>query len=136
MRRKPRFILRWHARIALATLTAIAIGLVIFGLVVKAVRPYHESSGQVRQLTQTKRQVAELDAENAAIHRRINYLKTPAGITTEARQAGYLKPGEIPFVVEGAQGAQNNLAPQPSAEPISATATGRLRWAWHKFVTH
>lgn len=121
---------------AFAGLAVVTIGLVLFGIVVKAIRPYHESGEQVRQLAVTKRQVAELDAENAAIRVRINYLKTPAGIITEARQAGYLKPGEIPFVVEGNPAAPINQAVQPATKSTALNVKSRINRAWHALVDH
>ena len=81
--------------IAVAFLVTVAVG-----LVAKAIRPYSVAGAQASQLAETRHQVALLDTQNAELARRIALLNTTGGVITEARKMGYLKPGEIPFVVE------------------------------------
>ena len=84
----------------------------------KAVRPYREARGQSAQLARTQAENSAVAAQNALITRHIAYLKTNDGVASEARKMGYLRPGEIPIVVEGltTPGSQ----PMPAAAPASA----------------
>ena len=101
------------------------------GLVAKAVRPYREARGQVRQLTDTERQISAVDQENAALRRRIAYLKTPDGVASEARRLGYLRPGERPIVLEA------TVAPTPApAPPRPKTFGDRARRFWRSLTGH
>lgn len=134
--RKPRRILSLGARLTLLGLTFIVLILATVGLVAKAIRPYHESSLQTHQLAQTRSQVAELDVENNAIRRRIAYLKTSEGIVTEARKAGYLKPGEIPFVVEGQTSLQTTPPLAAPTASVPAARPGRMRRIWLRLTGH
>ena len=99
--RQPRRILGMWARIFLLTAFIGFMVVAVFGLVAKVIRPYREAGSQRLKLTQTRQEIASLDAENVQITRRIVYLKTPDGVSSEARRMGYLHPGEIPIVVEG-----------------------------------
>lgn len=108
----------------------------MFGLIAKAIRPYREARAQQRQLADTQRQIAALDVQNDALKRRIAYLKTPDGVTHEARKMGYLKPGEIPLVFEGAPVAAQAPA-APSTLPPQPTSPGaRARRWWRRLTGH
>ncbi len=118
--RKPRRILGLWGRLTLLGLAVIVLVMAAVGLVAKVVRPYREAAASSRQLARTRSQVAMLDAQNTELRRRVALLNTPGGIVTEARMMGYLKPGEIPFVVEsvGPQdkpaGVTQIISPAPS----------------------
>jgi hypothetical protein len=110
------------------------------GLVAKAIRPYREAGLQASQLAATQRQVAALDAENVALRRRVALLNTTGGIVTEARKMGYLKPGEIPFVVENFSSsskadAPSALTPTPSV-PASPTPRSPFQRLLHRLRGH
>ena len=76
-------------------------------------------------MTVTRRQIADLDHQNADLRRRIAYLQTDEGKTTEARKMGFVKPGEIPIVVEGQTPPDTapSLAPAPTS-PAAPTRHG------------
>ena len=98
--KRPRRIFSLWARLGMAGAVIIVSILLAMNLIAKAARPYREAGLQKSQLLDTRQQSDELETENAALIRRISYLKTPQGIASEARKMGYLKPGEVPMVVE------------------------------------
>ena len=108
------------------------------GLVAKVIRPYRETGAQARQLARTQRQVAALDTQNAELHRRIALLNTKSGIITEARRMGYLKPGEIPLVVETAAAPENVQAVDqpPTLVPTSPKPHSQLHGLLRRLTGH
>lgn len=132
-RRPPRILGLW-ARLTLLGLAVVVMALAAVGLVAKAIRPYREASLQTRQLADTRRQIDDLTAQDMDLQRRIAYLKTPSGIVAESRKMGYLKPGEIPFVVEGLMPDAETL---PSPQPAPATPSAphsRFRRLWRRLT--
>ncbi len=119
-RRTARRILGLWARLALLTLAVGVLAVAAFGLAAKAVKPYREAQRQTRQLARAQSEASALDSENDALRQRIAYLKTPQGQMEEARKMGYVRPGEIPFVVESTMGAPAEPSP---ALPALASST-------------
>ena len=118
MRRVPTL---WVRMTALAVfLVVILIGMV--GLTLKAVRPYREAGVQSRRLAATRRRIANLDGRNAALRRQIAYLNTAEGVASEAHKMGYLRPGEIPLVIEGVPAPESAGDTPPSAPAADAPA--------------
>ena len=132
--KRPRLILGLWARLAL--LLAVIVVSVFFAvsLVAKALRPYREASVQSRQLTATRLESDAIAAENADLARRIQYLKTPDGIASEARSYGYLRPGERPIMVKDMpRAAAPQDAPAASSAPSSGNAVRRF---WNHLTGH
>ncbi len=111
--KKPPRILGVWARVALLFCFLAVMVLLAVALVAKAVRPYREAQGQSVQLARTQSESSALAAQNALLTRHIAYLKTSDGVASEARKMGYLRPGEIPIVVEGLTTPDARLAPDP-----------------------
>lgn len=110
------------------------LGVMAVRLVIKVVHPYREAGAQTTQLQGTRAQVVMLDHENADLRRQITYLKTPGGMVDEARKNGYVRPGEIPFVVEGMMPATSisvMQSPRPAAIAPPRSRTARL---WHRLT--
>ncbi len=104
-RRSPRH--RAIRRIARAVLrhtfwglALVVMAVVVVGLVAKIARPYREIKIQLASRAATARQINMITAENRMLRRRKTYLQTPEGMAQEARKMGYVRPGEIPIVVE------------------------------------
>lgn len=118
------------------------LGLAIFGLVTKAIRPYREAGAQKSQMTVTRRQIADIDQQNAALRQHIAYLQTDDGVATEARKMGFVKPGEIPIVVEGQTPSSTVPAPAALAPPLNSPAPharrggSRARHLWQRLTGH
>ena len=102
--KRPRRILSLWAKLGMAGALIVVSVFLAINLIAKIARPYREAGLQEGQLSATRQQNDALVSENAALARRISYLKTPQGIASEARKMGYLRPGEIPMVVEGHAG--------------------------------
>ena len=131
MRRIPSL---WVRLTALAVfLGVILVGMV--GLTLKAVRPYREAGVEARRLADTRRQIADLDRRNAVLLRQVAYLNTSDGLAGEAHKMGYLRPGEIPLVIEdvAAPEGDNKL---PMVAPVAAPprAASPLRRFWHHLL--
>jgi hypothetical protein len=103
-------------------------------LVAKAIRPYQEASVQSTQLAASNGQIQNLDAENASLRRRIAYLQTSEGEMSEARKMGYLRPGEIPIVVEGAATPWSDAPAPPSPSPAQNNFRDRAQQFWRSLT--
>ena len=136
--KRPRRILGMWARVALLVGVVVVTVFVAIGLVAKAVRPYNEAGVQNRQLADTRLETDALDRENAELARRIAYLKTPEGVASEARKMGYLRPGEIPLVVEGQAGQPKPGAgfAAPLDAPTPAPTGSAARRFWRHLTGH
>ena len=134
--KRPRRILGMWARVALLVGVIVVTVFVAVGLVAKATRPYHEAGDQNRQLAEVRSESEALDRENADLARRIAYLKTPDGVASEARKMGYLRPGEIPLMVEGQPGPGKAEEAAPAATDAPAPAGGAARRFWHHLTGH
>ena len=133
-RRRPRRILGLWARLALLTVFIGMLTAVAAALVAKAIRPYREASIQSSLLADSNRQIQNIDAENASLRRRISYLQTSEGEMSEARKMGYLRPGEIPIVVEGAATPWSDAPAQPSPSPAQNDFRDRARNFWRSLT--
>ncbi|MDQ2799355.1 MAG: septum formation initiator family protein [Armatimonadota bacterium] len=116
-------------------LLLLGIGVLVFAsiaLIAKVARPYREVGAQGGQLSTVRRQIAELDAQNAVLHRRIVYLKTADGVASEARKMGYLRPGEVPLVIiGGAPSLPTSSAPAvPEAAPVASRGSNAAQRFW------
>lgn len=120
--RKPPRILGVWARVALLFCFLGVLAFLAVALVAKAVRPYREARRQSVQLARTQAESSALAAQNALLQRHITYLKTSDGVASEARKMGYLRPGEIPIVVEGLTTPDARLAPDPAPHSLPAPA--------------
>lgn len=110
------------------------LGLMAVRLAIKVIHPYQEAGTQTTQLRGTRAQVALLDRQNADLRHEIAYLRTPGGMVSEARRNGYVRPGEIPFVVEGMMPASSISVmqhPRKAVPPAPRSRTARL---WHRLT--
>lgn len=112
------------------------LGLMAVRLVIKVVHPYREAGAQTNQLRGTRAEVALLDRQNADLRHEIAYLRTPGGMVSEARKNGYVRPGEIPFVVEGMMPATSISVMQKPKQPAAAAPRSRTARLWHRLTGH
>jgi len=133
---RPRRILGMWARLGMLAVVIAVLVLLAFTMVAKAIRPYREASVQNTQLSETRRQSSALEAENALLARRIAYLKTPGGVASEARSMGYLRPGEIPIVVEIAPGQPGVKSAVPDLAALTAPVLPHGENAASRFWSH
>ena len=121
------------ASLTLLGMAIVALALAAVGLVAKAIKPYREARQQSQQLLDTEHQVAALQAKNRNLRLRIAYLNTTSGAVLEARKIGFMKPGEIPFVVETDGLAAPASPPRPEPRQ-AATVRSPLRHFWHRLT--
>ena len=138
--KRPRRIVGIWARYALLAGVIVVSVFLAIGLVAKAVKPYREAGVQNAQLRETRAESDALAAENTVLARRIAYLKTTDGIASEARKLGYLRPGEVPIVVEGMAGqtvvSDTSPVPVPVPAPASAPTGNAARRFWRHLTGH
>ncbi len=103
-------------------------------IVIKVIHPYQEAGAQTSQLRGTRAEVALLDKQNADLRQRIAYLKTAGGMVGEARKNGYVRPGEIPFVVEGMMPASSISVMQTPKLAVPAAPGSRSARLWHRLT--
>jgi hypothetical protein len=136
-RKRLRRIPGLWARLALLSLMVIALIVGMVGLTLKAIRPYRQGSVEAASLAATRFHIRKLNGANAALERRIAYLKTPAGIAAEAHPLGFVYPGEHILVMSGypvqnadeysMQGAIAPLAPAAAQPSLMARFWSQLR---------
>lgn len=134
--KRPRRIFSLWARVGMAVAVIVVSIFLAINLIAKAARPYREAGIQKSQLSATVQRSDALATENAALARRIMYLKSPQGIASEARKMGYLRPGEIPMVVEGS--AERSLDRTVPAAPrlLPSRSGDPIRKFWSQMLGH
>ncbi len=133
---RPRRIAGIWARVALLLVFIGTLGIMAVRLVIKVVHPYREAGAQTTQLQGTRAEVALLDRQNTDLRREIAYLKTPGGMVGEARKNGYVRPGEIPFVVEGMMPASSISVMQSPRPAVIVPPRSRTARLWHRLTGH
>ena len=104
-------------RVALVsfTLTLLLVGLAVVTNVV----PYRQIVEQQRQVAEAAAELAALEEENALLAARRDALQTPVEIERLAREKlGYVRPGEIAYVVLDPPTSPTTMVPQQEAEPV------------------
>jgi len=112
------------------------LGVMAVRLVIKVIHPYQEAGAQTSQLRGTRAEVALLDRQNTVLHQQIAYLKTPGGMVGEARKNGYVRPGEIPFVVEGVMPPSSISVTQRPRKTHAAPRRSRTARLWRRLTGH
>ncbi len=131
---RPRRIVGIWARVALLLVFIGTLGVMAVRLVIKVIHPYREAGAQTTQLQGTRAEVVLLDRQNAALHQQIAYLRTPGGMVDEARKNGYVRPGEIPFVVEGMMPPSSVSVMQRPRKAPTAPPRSRTARLWHRLT--
>ena len=136
MRRTPRRIFSLWARLGFVVL-ALFFGVTLAVLLVaKIVKPFQEARVEQASLGSARSKIEILRKENSNYERHIAILNTPDGVASEARRLGYLKPGEIPIVV---QGFDSQWTVTPGRRPPDFTArtlSSRMSDLWHRMTSH
>lgn len=104
-------------RVALVsfTLTLLLVGLAVVTNVV----PYRQIVEQKRQVAEAAAELAALQEENAILTARRDALQTPVEIERLAREKlGYVRPGEIAYVVLDPPESPTPTIPAEEEEPV------------------
>ena len=134
--KRPRRIFSLGARLGMAVAVIVVSVFLAVNLIAKAARPYREAGIQKSDLSATRQQSDALATENASLARRIVYLKSPQGIAAEARKMGYLRPGEIPMVVEGSADRSRDRAARFAPKPLPSRSGGLVFRFWSHLTGH
>jgi cell division protein FtsB len=74
---------------------------VLFAILTMYASPLERWVTQHRTASEDSAQLRELEAHNKQLKANIKALQQPQALEMRARQFGMVKPGEVPFVIEG-----------------------------------
>lgn len=107
----------------MATLLILVLGAAFLTQVV----PYRQIVDSQRQVNEARATLAALEAENALLQADVAALDTEAEIEKLAREKlGYVRPGEVAYVVLDPPGTVETPAPEPLPEPEDKTWVDRI----------
>ncbi len=69
----------------------------------KAAEPYVVGYAESKEIAQVTQQIADEKAKRKDLKQQIRYLRTPAGMESEARKLGWVKEGEVAVVVDNSR---------------------------------
>jgi len=104
-RRPPRRAGNYYLRLAGIAVGGSLAAYVLFLFIAKVIHPYQMGFSVERDIRTVRAELKRQRDKNTLLERRLNYLKTPEGAETEARRAGYSRPGEIVYLLRSATGA-------------------------------
>lgn len=105
-RRTPRRAGNYYLKIA-GFFLASAVGIyAAWAFAVKIIHPYQMGWKVEQDVRKVQGELKRQNAQNALLEKRLAYLKTPEGAETEARRAGYARPGEKVYLLRPAEPKQ------------------------------
>lgn len=105
-RRMPRRAGNYYLKIAgFAAVTLIGM-YAAWAFAVKIIHPYQMGWKVNQDVKKVETELNRQYAQNALLEKRLAYLKTPDGAETEARRAGYARPGERVYLLRRPQSAK------------------------------
>jgi len=107
-RRLPRRAGNYYLRLAGIAGGGCLIAYVLFIFIAKVIHPYQMGFSVERDIRTVRAELKKQQAKNTLLARRLDYLKTPEGAETEARRAGYSRPGEIVYLLRSAASASSS----------------------------
>ncbi|MBC8142050.1 MAG: septum formation initiator family protein [Armatimonadetes bacterium] len=107
-RRAPRRVVNYYVRIAGYATFGILGAFLVWSFVLKVLHPYQLSFTVGKEIRAAKADLQKQNARNAVLASRLAYLQTPEGAETEARRAGFARPGEQVYLIRTA-------SPEPPA---------------------
>ncbi len=98
-RRPPRRAGNYYLKIVGFVLVS-AVGVyAAWAFAVKIIHPYQMGWKVERDVKKVQSELKRQNTQNALLEKRLAYLKTPEGAETEARRAGYARPGEKVYLL-------------------------------------
>ncbi|MBC7808008.1 MAG: septum formation initiator family protein [Akkermansiaceae bacterium] len=102
-RRTPRRAGNYYLKITGFALVA-AVGVyAAWAFAVKIIHPYQMGWKVAQDVKKVENELRRQHAQNALLEKRLAYLKTPEGAETEARRAGFARPGEQVYLIRPAK---------------------------------
>ncbi|MFQ3548874.1 MAG: septum formation initiator family protein [Armatimonadota bacterium] len=96
---KPKFWKKRFVQLIFAVIISASAIFVVHSIALKLLEPYKLYNAEAKELENIKTELAQIKSENAALERKIKYLKTPEGAAAAARENGWVKQGEIILVL-------------------------------------
>lgn len=98
-RRTPRRAGNYYLKIV-GFLLVSAVGVyAAWAFAVKIIHPYQMGWKVEQDVKKVESELKRQHSQNALLEKRLAYLKTPEGAETEARRAGYARPGEKVYLL-------------------------------------
>lgn len=101
-RRAPRRVLNYYVRVAGFAAFGIAGAFLVWAFVLKVLHPYQLGFAVGKEIRTANAELRKQNARNAELASRLAYLQTPEGAETEARRAGFARPGEQVYLIRPA----------------------------------
>ena len=93
--------------------------LVALAATLSGILPFRQIIAQGRAVDLAEEKLTALEAENERLGEEARLLETPDEVERIAREEfGYVRPGEVAYVVVAAPGATPVPAPEPVEEPV------------------
>ena len=102
-RRAPRRAGNYYLKIVgFAAVAAVGV-YAAWGFAVKILHPYQMGWKVSQDVRKVETELSRQYAQNVLLEKRLAYLKTPEGAETEARRAGFARPGEKVYLLRPAK---------------------------------
>ncbi len=98
-RRTPRRAGNYYLKITGFFLCALIGAYAAWGFGVKIIHPYQMGWKVSQDVNKVEQELGRQNAQNGQLEKRLAYLKTPEGAETEARRAGFARPGETVYLI-------------------------------------
>ena len=105
-RRPPRRAGNYYARVGGVAAAGVIGAYLVWAFVMKVVHPYQVGWSVARDRKKIQAELARQNRQNRQLEARLAYLKTPDGAETEARRAGFARPGELIYLLRPVKNGQ------------------------------
>lgn len=100
--RRPRRVVNFYVRIGGYAVAGVVGAALVWALVLKVAHPYRLGFRVGGDIRRTQAALRKQNARNKLLQKRLAYLQTPEGAETEARRAGFARPGEQVYLIRTA----------------------------------
>ena len=105
-RRAPRRVVNYYGKVAGLCVAGTLGAMLVWAFVVKVIHPYQLGWVVEKDIRVIRADLQKQNARNALLQKRLAYLKTPDGAETEARRAGFGRPGEMIYLLRKSEPAK------------------------------
>ena len=98
-RRAPRRVVNYYVKLGGIVVAGVVGAFLVWGFVVKVIHPYQMGWAVDQDVQRVRGDLRKQASRNALLQQRLAYLKTPDGAETEARRAGFARPGEMIYLL-------------------------------------
>ena len=98
-RRAPRRVTNYYVKVAGLCVAGGLGAMLVWAFVIKVIHPYQLGWAVEKDIHAVRTDLQKQNARNALLQKRLAYLQTPDGAETEARRAGFARPGEMIYLL-------------------------------------